>query len=518
MKKVLKPFLTVSFWTLISRVLGYIRDLVIAKKMGVSDLTDAFFLAFRLPNFFRRLFAEGALNPVFIPMYTKLSQNKEEAKKFAIQIFWIICFALLLLVLVFDIFMPLVYMALTPGAIGTPRFNIIVELTRITFPYLLFISLCSLISGILNSYQKFFAFAFAPCIINLVLIFCALYLESETKAHSLAYGVLISGILQLLFMLDALRRLKIFTFRDFFKYKISLKDSKVSLFFNKFIPASIASSVTQINFLFDNIISSFILHGISYLYFADRVMQLPLAIIGTALGVASLPLISRYVSRNKNSIAIKSQNELMLYGLLFAIPSAVGLIMLGEPIVRVLFERGEFTAENTRNVYLGLISFSIGLPAFVLVKILSNFFFAKGDTKTPLKIALYAIVANLILNIILVLYFKKMNYAPHAAIPLASSIAGWLNVVLIIYHLKKAKLFKLNERFLKGFLIILFANLAVFACLYLTNDFQIVSSNGTNTLLKIVIIIPIYLLIISSFKIFSLRQMIKRRLNTKSIV
>jgi len=517
MKRILRPFFTVSLWTLISRLLGYLRDFVIASKMGVSDLTDVFFLAFRLPNFFRRLFAEGALNPVFVPMYTELAKDKEEAKKFAIKIFWIICFVLLLIVTVFDIFMPLVYMGLTPGIIGTTKFQLAVELTRITFPYLLFICLCSLISGILNSYGRFFAFAFAPCIINVVLILSVLYWPAETKAHSLAYGVLLSGILQFIFMINALRRLKIFTLHDFFKYKISLKDSRVSVFFKKFIPASIASSVTQINFLFDNIVSSFIPHGITYLYFADRVMQFPLALIGTALGVASLPFVSRYVYRNKNSIVIKSQNELVLYGLLFSIPSMLGFIFLGHEIITALFERGEFTAENSLNVYYALIAFSLGLPAYVSVKILTNFFFAKGDTKTPLKIALKVIIINLVLNIALVLYFKHINLPPHAGIPLASSIASWINFLLIRHHLKKAGLYALHKRFFTGLIVIFFAAFAMALALFYGKEYRLFSSVSVDMLAKITISGIIYFAVIFSHDVFSVRKLLQRKARKKRV-
>ena len=453
-----------SFFTLLSRILGYLRDILIAIFLGASILADAFFVAFRLPNTFRRLFAEGTFNAAFIPSYVSAkSQSAHSAKKFADEVFNLLILVLLFIVLLAEIFTPYLVYIIAPGFFeDSEKFSVAVEFTRITFPFLLFVSLASFFSGILNTNNKFAAAA-APIFLNIILITSLIisYLLNLNFAKQLSYAVTISGIIQLLFLI-------IFT-KKFYKPSFDLKvklSNKVKLFFKKLFPSILSSGVTQINILIGTIIASFETSAVSYLYYADRIYQLNLAIAGIAVGAVSLPVLSKAV-KNKNHLKIsKIQSQSIELSLLLSIPASLGLILASEEIINALFGYGSFSKENVRMTSLALKYFGYGIPAFALVKILSNFFFARNNTKTPFYISVFIVLLNVVISLT---FFEKIGFI---IIPLATSISTWAGIIIYTYLLvqKNYLLYKdnLKQNILK---ISLCSVLMSFSLIFLLNYF-----------------------------------------------
>ena len=368
-----------SFFTLISRILGYLRDILIAIFLGASIFADAFFVAFRLPNTFRRLFAEGTFNAAFIPSYTSSKvESSKKGKKFADDILGTLLLILILIVTLAEIFTPYLVYIIAPGFIeNNIKFNLAVELTRITFPFLLFVSLSSFFSGILNSNNKFAAAAAAPIILNIILIISLLisYYLNLNFVKQLSYGVTLAGVIQLIFLF--LVSLKFYKPSLVLKLK---KDNKVKFFFKKLIPSIFSSGVTQINILIGTIIASFETGAVSYLYYADRIYQINLAIAGIAVGTVSLPVLSRTFKEKNIKKLTNIQSKSFELSLLLSIPASFGLIIASEEIVNALFGYGSFSKEDVKLTADALKYFGYGVPAFALVKILSNFFFARDNT------------------------------------------------------------------------------------------------------------------------------------------
>ena len=419
-----------SFFTLISRVLGYLRDILIAIFLGTSIFADAFFVAFRLPNTFRRLFAEGTFNAAFIPSYTSAKFNKKKTgKAFADDVLSLLILILLIIITAAEIFTPYLVYLIAPGFIGDDvKFNLAVEFTRITFPFLLFVSLSSFFSGILNSNNKFAAAAAAPIILNVILIFSILasYYLDLNVAKQLSYGVTIAGILQLIFL--------IFVTLKFYRpnIKISLKiTKKVKFFFKKLIPSIFSSGVTQINILVGTIIASFQSGAVSYLYYADRVYQINLAIAGIAVGTVSLPVLSKAFKSKNYSKLINIQNKAIQLSLLLSFPASLGLIIASEEIVNGLFGYGSFSLKDVGMTADALMFFGYGIIAFALVKILSNFFFARDNTKTPFYISSFIVFLNVAISLS---FFDRIGFL---IIPIATSVSTWAGVLIFLYILKK---------------------------------------------------------------------------------
>ena len=387
-----------SFFTIISRVLGYLRDILIAFFLGTSMFADAFFVAFRLPNTFRRLFAEGTFNAAFIPSYTTARlNNKKTGKKFADDVLTSLILILLFIVTVAEIFTPYLVYLIAPGFITDDvKFSLAVEFTRITFPFLLFVSLSSFFSGILNSNNKFAAAAAAPIILNLILIISILvsFYQDLNIAKQLSYGVTLAGVIQLLFLIYF--TLSYYKPNIKFNFKIS---TKVKFFFKKLLPSIFSSGVTQINILVGTIIASFQTGAVSYLYYADRVYQINLAIAGIAVGTVSLPVLSK-AFKTKNFTKVSNiQNKSIELSILFSIPASLGLIIASEEIVNGLFGYGSFTIKDIKMTGDALMFFGYGVIAFALIKILSNFFFARDNTKTPFYISAFIVFLNVIISV-----------------------------------------------------------------------------------------------------------------------
>lgn len=438
---IFKSAFTVSFYISISRIFGFIRDIFIANFIGASYLSDVFFAAFRLPNFFRRVFGEGALNSAFVPVFIeKIQQDDEGSKKvFAQNIFSILFYSLLILVLIFQIFMPAFLATLFPGFKSDPeKFLLLVDLSRITIFYLIAISLVSLCSSILNSLGNFSGPASAPIILNVTLIlsFFTLGKICPNYAYSLSWAVFAAGIFQFIYLMIFTIKRGIFLYPKLPTFKI-FKDKSVKKFFKKLLPAIIGGNVMQINLLVDSVFASLFAGALSYLYYADRINQLPLAMVGIAIGIVLLPAMTRKIQSGDEDEAIKLQNYAIEVGLLFIIPASVALICLAHPIITTLFERGEFSSEDSYHVSKALQIYAMGLPAYVSVKIMDPGFFARGNTKTPMKIALFCLFSNLVFNF--TFYFNGFSYT---GIAFSSVLSSYINLSLLAFNLIKKKQFK----------------------------------------------------------------------------
>jgi len=445
---------TFGFFTIISRLLGYLRDILIAVFLGTGVLADVFFVAFRIPNTFRRLFSEGTFNAAFVPSYSsEMMKGKKKSNEFANNIFNFLFLGLFFLVLVVQIFMPAFVSIIAPGFVeDANKMNVAIYLTRITFPFLLFISIASFFAAILNSHNKFAAAAAAPVILNVVLIIILFFSKflGDELVYYLSYGVSLAGILQLLFLYKLVG--KFYSLKFNFKIKA---DNKVKIFFKKLLPSIFSSGVTQINILIGTIIASFQASAVSYLYYADRIYQINLAIAGIAIGVVILPQLSKHIQSKKKDKILLIQNKALELSLFLSLPASVALIIGSEHIMSALFGYGSFNEIAVQNSSKALYFFALGLPAFSLIKIFSSFFFANNNTKTPFYISLLSVILNIAISIY---YFKEIGFI---IIPIATSISSWVNGILLFIFLKKNNLFRFNKVFILRFIKIIFTSISM---------------------------------------------------------
>jgi len=457
----LRSIATVGGWTMVSRVLGLTRDVLIARYLGAGPVTDAFFVAFKFPNFFRRLFAEGAFNAAFVPQFAGVleREGREAARLFAEAVLAIMVIVLLPAVILAQIAMPQIMNVLAPGFRADPAtFQLAIDLTRLTFPYLLFMALTALFGGILNSVGRFAAAAAAPVVLNIILITALLTLRAvtETPGHALAWGVAVAGVAQFLLLVLALRHAG---------FALALPRPRltpgVRRVLRLMIPGTIGAGVVQVNLVIDVILASLLPAGsISYLYYADRLAQLPLGVVGVAVGVALLPLMSRQLSSGDADGAVASQNRSIEITLLLTIPAAVALIAIPQLIVSVLFERGSFDATATQATSQALQAFALGLPAYVLIKALTPGFFARSDTATPVKIAAGAMILNIAVAVTLMQFFA------HVGIALATALSAWVNAGLLWAILQRRGLFAPDRRLQKRLPRVVAAALLMGVALY----------------------------------------------------
>lgn len=415
-----------SSFTLISRILGFVRDILSASILGAGIVADCFFVALKLPNFFRRLFAEGAFSASFVPVFTAtLTQGgKEEALSFAESAFSSLIVVLLILVALMEILAPGVIYILAGGfSDDEAKFQLAVVLTRITFPFLLFISLVSLLGGILNALGKFSETAASPIILNLCMISALIFFSDqlETPAHSLALAVSLAGAIQLIWLYFACRRVG---------YRIRIvmprMTPKVKEMLIIMMPAALGAGVIQINLMLDMIIASHLPNGsISFLFYADRLNQLPVGVIGVALGTVLLPLLARNIAEGDEEQVSYNQNRAIEFGLFLTIPAAVAFMIVPYQLIHVLFERGAFSSDDSWQTAFALAAYAAGLPAYVLAKVFSPGYFARKDTRTPVKFAMVALVVNITLNLILMQYFA------HVGLAMATAISAWVNVAML---------------------------------------------------------------------------------------
>ncbi len=418
---------------MISRVLGFVRDILIANVLGTGKVAEAFFVAFRFPNLFRRLFAEGAFNSAFIPLFSKKLEGEgaAEAKKFAEEAMAVLVFALIILTALAELFMPWLMLGLAAGFAKDPeKFDLAVLLTRITFPYLIFVSLLALFSGILNGFHKFAAAAAAPVVLNIVFIgtlVACIWLglgNSPQAGVVIAWAVSIAGLLQLLVVWFAAKRIGMAL-----KLRLPRMTPGTKSLVRLGIPGAIAGGITQINIVIGTIIASMQDHAMSWLYYADRLYQLPLGVIGIAIGVVLLPNIARSLRAGQFEEAMNSQNRSLEFSMLLTMPAAIALIVIPQPILQTLFQRGAFSAADTLAVSNALFAFAWGLPAFVLIKVFSPGYFARENTKTPMYYAGISMMVNVVVSLMLFPYYG------HVGIAWGTTIAGWVNALMLWFTL-----------------------------------------------------------------------------------
>lgn len=440
----LRHIATIGGWTMASRILGFARDMLIAAKLGAGPVADAFFVALKLPNLFRRLFGEGAFNAAFIPAFTQsyTRQGAAAARALAERLGTLLALWLALLTVLGMVFMPQVLALLAPGfpARGADQFALAVELTRICFPYLFFICLAALMGGVLNGMGRFSAVAAAPVFFNLLAMAALLWLTPfvATPAHALSWGVVVSGAVQLGIVWFAAWRAGVPVLPR--APRIGAEEATV---LRRMLPGVLGAGVTQLNLAVDVVIASLMPVGaLSLLYYADRVAQLPLGVIGAAIGTALLPALARHLSAGQTLSAHRAMNRALEISLALALPAAFALMVLALPIITVLFQRGAFTAGNAADAAVVLAAYATGLPAFIAVKALVPGFFARGDTRTPVIVGLVCVAMNLGLNLAF-LWFTDLG-AP--GIALATSVAAWANAGALAWLLRRRRLWRADRR------------------------------------------------------------------------
>jgi putative peptidoglycan lipid II flippase len=432
---------TVGSFTLLSRITGLLREMLIARYLGAGTVADAFFVAFRFPNLFRSLFAEGAFNAAFVPLFTGIltTEGRDAALHFSQRAMAVLGLTLAVFVVVVELVMPWAMLGLAPGFGDIPgKMALAVDLSRICFPYLLFISLTSMQAGILNSLGRFAAAAGTPVLLNLTAMagLVALTPYTPTPGHALAWGVFAAGLVQFSWLAVSVRRAGV-RLRPV-RPRLT---PEVRLLVRRVVPGAIGAGVYQVNLVINTMIASFVGNGaVSYLNYADRVNQLPLGVVGIAIGTALLPLLSRQIKAGESGAALESQNRAMETALLLTLPAAAALIVIAHPVIALLFQRGSFTAADTAATAPALVAFATGLPAYVLVKVLAPAFFAREDTATPVKIAAAAMAVNLALNLALI------GPMAHVGMALATALASWFNVTVLAVVLRRRGFFTMDAR------------------------------------------------------------------------
>lgn len=459
MKRLIKATATVGGMTMISRVLGFVRDMVIARYFGASTGADAFFVAFKIPNFFRRLFAEGAFSQAFVPVLAGVKEREGKAAvKALVDAILFRLGGILLLLTAFGVFgSGLWMMVFAPGFIDDPvKFQLASDMLSITFPYLLLISLVAFSSAIMNTYNQFAVPAFTPVFLNLTLISFAIWVSPllEVPVMALAWGVLVAGVLQLLFHVPFLRRLGLLPMPS------ARKNEGVGEVKRLMIPALFGVSVAQINLLVDTVLASFLVAGsVSWLYYSDRLMEFPLGVFGVALATVVLPGLSKKAA-NENWTGYRQDIDTALrLVLVIGLPATLGLLLLAQPLIISLFHYGAFTDEDVTMSGLSLMAYSFGLLGFILVKILAPAFYARKEMKTPVKVAVVALVVNVILNLALIGPFA------HVGLAAATSASAFVNAGLLYLLLRKQDKFVPLAGWGKLWGQVLLANVALVAFL-----------------------------------------------------
>ncbi len=463
----LRSSVSIGSLTLVSRVLGFVRDQLFANLVGAGMAADCFVAAFRLPNLFRALFAEGAFSAAFVPMFARTVKEggadnnagkllAEEA--LAILLPFLLAFTALMMVLA-----PVIVWLMSGLQTGEPqRFALAVEFTRLTFPYLMFISLVALLGGALNGLGKFVAAAAAPILLNVTLITGLLFFHGQSDisaARTQSAAVAVAGMVQFIWLAWVAKRHGMNLTLHWPRWT-----PRVAQLLRTAGPAAIGAGASQINLFISTSLSFGVLGqgAASYLYFADRLNQLPLGLIGIGVGTALLPTLSRLLASNDQIAAQATQNRAMELALFFALPATVALMLTAAPLIKGLLQHGAFTAANTHATARTLVAFSFGLPAYILIKILIPGFHARGDTTTPVRIGFISIAANLIGNVLTV-FFTDFSYV---GIALATAFSAWVNVALLYWHLRQRNYFRADRRFKQTALRLMLPNILMGVGIY----------------------------------------------------
>lgn len=460
--RLLRSSAVVGLFTMASRVLGLVREMLLAAALGAGAVTDVFLTALQFPNLFRRIFAEGAFNSAFVPLYAgRLEESGlSEAQLFARQVMSVLLTTMLLLVVGAQLLMPWLMYLLGPGFVGNPDlFGLAVLLTQITMPYLLMMSLSAMLSGVLNSHGRFAVAAAAPVLLNLTLIGILVLSDAERErlALYLSIGVTFSGLAQLVWLWAATRATGL---------RLTLRLPRLTPGVRRLIvlgvPGAMAAGVTQINILVTSSIATLEEGARSWLYYADRLYQLPLGVVGIAMGVVLLPTLSARLRAGDLAAAGNAMNRALEISMALTLPAAAALAAIPVFIATGIYERDAFTSQDAVMVSHALIAFAAGLPAFVLIKVLSPGFFARQDTMTPMKFATVGVVINLALG--LTLFFGPLGFA---GLAIATSVAGWANTILLAVTLHRRGLFEPDVRLLSRLPRILVAAILMAAFLVL---------------------------------------------------
>jgi len=433
-----KSTAVVAAMTFISRILGLTRDIVFATFFGVDGGTDAFFVAFKIPNFMRRLFAEGAFSQAFVPVFSEYKEKRSfaELKDLINHVAGALGGFLLILSIVGSLAAPLLTYLFAPGFADEGRFQLTSDMLAITFPYIFFIALTAFAGGILNSYNKFAVPAFTPVLLNLSLI-CAAVWGADYFAQpimALAWGVALAGFLQLLFQTPFLAKLKLLPKPQFKRAHEGVKKIQKLM-----LPAIIGSSVAQINLLLDTIIASFLITGsVSWLYYSDRLVEFPLGVFGIALATVILPNLSKHHANQSAEQFNQTLDWALKLVTLVALPASLGLLLLANPLLATLFGYGKFSLHDTQMASLSLMAYSLGLPAFIYIKVLAPGFYARQDTQTPMRIGVRAMIVNMFLNLLFVIPMVMLSFeGPHTGLALATSGSAFLNAFMLYRGLKR---------------------------------------------------------------------------------
>lgn len=442
----------VSFMTLLSRILGFVRDQVLAIFFGAGALTDVFLVAWKIPNFLRKLFAEGAFAQGFIPVFTeyKEKQTREELLNLASHVSGALGIVLLLVSTLGVMLAPFLVMIFAPGfANSGEQFELATRMLRITFPYLFFVSLLAYSGSILNTFGHFAIPSLTPVLLNICMIFAAIALAPlfAEPIVALAWGVLLAGVTQIAFQLPFLRNIGLMP-----KPVLGLRSWRhpgVKRILKLMGPVLFGSSVAQINILLDTVIASFLITGsLSWLYYSDRLMQFPLGILGVAVATVILPRLSARYANNAESGFRGTLEWALKITLLAGAPAALGLLVLASPLIATLFEYGQFSADDTRMTSFSLMAYSLGVPAFILTKVMLPAFFSRHDTRTPVRIGVIALLSNMLYNIMLVVPMVIAGFmAPHTGLALASSLSAWQQTWMLYRKLKQQGIYSASANF-----------------------------------------------------------------------
>lgn len=496
--------------TLVSRVLGFVRDAIIARFFGAGMATDAFFVAFKLPNLLRRIFAEGAFSQAFVPILAeyKSQQGDEATRTFIAYVAGLLTLVLAVVTLLGVIFAPIIIWVTAPGfSEPAAKYDLAVTLLRVTFPYIFFISLASLAGAILNTWNRFSVPAFAPTLLNISMIFFTLFVTPycDPPVLALAIAVLVGGLLQLLYQLPALKQVGMLVLP-----RLNLKDRGVWRVLKQMLPAILGVSVSQISLIINTIFASFLVSGsVSWMYYADRLMEFPSGVLGVALGTILLPSLAKSFAKGD----FQQYSELLDWGLrlcfLLALPSAVGLGVLSKPLIASLFEYGQFSELDTLMTQRALIAYSIGLLGLILIKVLAPGFYSRQDIKTPVKIAIITLILTQLMNLVFVVPLQ------HAGLALSIGLAACFNAAMLFWQLCKKRLYQPKPGWGRFLVKIMIAVLLMSAVLWLGQLFMPDWSSGgmvarLSRLLLLIIaggVVYFAALILMGFKI---KQFIKR--------
>lgn len=504
-----KSGLVIVLSTSISRVLGLVRELLLASVFGTTVTADAINTALKLPNLFRRIFGEGALSAVFIPIYSsELEVSKIKAKKFADEIFSFLVLVLTIITVIMQIYMSELMLLLAPGFVSnSEKFLLTVSLCQITMPYMLFISTAALIGGVLNSHKKFTAFAIMPVILNIAIVIGTIFPANLiNKADIVAWSIALGGLAQFLFMYFV-------AYKNNIKLKITLSKNPTEnckTFFKNMLPATLSSGVVQLNLFISQSIASFVSGAISILAYADRIYQLPLAIIGICFGTILLPTLSSLIRKGEHDKVRELQTDALKLSLFLSLPCTAGIIALAFPIIHIIYERGAFLPEDSFRTAEALIAFALGLPAYIIAKVLTPIFFANMDVKTPFRITVLTIISNIILNLILV---KPLE---HIGIALGTSISSWINIILTVYYLRKNKIRILSSTIKLFALKSILASIIMAVAVYITADYlenylyhTRIFIKAISLFISVVIGISSYLIVSVIFNVLKLKELKK---------